>query len=60
MRKVSVLKKSQGKKKTQYLSPTLNKNTILFHFSWKPSAQLRITARSLYPQRLATNLKEKE
>lgn len=60
MRKANVLKKSQKKKKMQYLSPKLNKNTILFHFSRKPSAQLRITARSLYPQRLATSLKEKE
>lgn len=57
-RRVKINEK-EGKERVNIYNP-LHKTTTWFHFPLKPSAQLRITARSLHPQRLATNLKEKE
>lgn len=52
-------KGKEGRERLNIYKP-LHTNTILFHFPWKPSARLRIIARSLHPQRLPKNLKEKE
>lgn len=51
-------KKKKHRKEGKDIYNSLHKNTILFHFPWKPSAQLRITSKSLPPQRLVTDSKE--
>ena len=57
-RKVKINERKERKRLNIY-NP-LHKPIAWFHFCSKPSAQLRFTARSLHPQRLATNVKEKE